>query len=35
MEQWTVLAWVIAIGAVLSVATQKYAEKIGREHHTG
>ena len=35
MEQWTVLAGVIAIGAVLSVATQKYAEKIGREHHTG
>lgn len=33
--QWTVLAGVIAIGAVLSVATQKYAEKIGREHHTG
>ena len=35
IEQWTVLAGVIAIGAVLSVATQKYAEKIGREHHTG
>jgi ABC-2 type transport system permease protein len=33
--QWTVLAVVIAIAAVLSVATQKYAEKIGREHHTG
>jgi ABC-type Na+ efflux pump permease subunit len=35
MEQWTVLAGVIAIGAVLAVATQKYAETIGREHHTG
>lgn len=35
IEQWIVLAGVIAIGAVLSVATQKYAEKIGREHHTG
>jgi ABC-type Na+ efflux pump permease subunit len=34
MEQWIVLAGVIAIGALLSVATQKYAEKIGREHHT-
>ncbi|MCX6691104.1 MAG: ABC transporter permease [Methanoregula sp.] len=35
IEQWIVLAGVIAIGAVLSVATRKYAEKIGREHHTG
>lgn len=35
MEQWVVLAGVIAIGAALSVATQLYAEKIGREHHTG
>ena len=35
MEQWVVLAGVIAIGAALSVATQQYAEKIGREHHTG
>lgn len=34
-DQWIVLAGVVAIGAVLSVATQKYAEKIGREHHTG
>jgi hypothetical protein len=34
MEQWIVLAGVITIGALLSVATQKYAEKIGREHHT-
>jgi ABC-type Na+ efflux pump permease subunit len=35
MEQWVVLAGVIAIGAALSVATRQYAEKIGREHHTG
>ena len=35
IEQWIVLAGVIAIGAVLAVATQKYAETIGREHHTG
>ena len=35
LEQWTVLAGIIAIGAVLSVATQKYAGKIGRERHTG
>jgi ABC-2 type transport system permease protein len=35
MEQWIVLAGVIAIGALLSVATQRYAEKVGREHHTG
>jgi len=34
-DQWVVLIGVLAIGAVLSVATQKYAEKIGREHHTG
>jgi ABC-type Na+ efflux pump permease subunit len=33
-EQWVVLAGVIAIGAILSVATKQYAEKIGREHHT-
>jgi ABC-type Na+ efflux pump permease subunit len=35
IEQWIVLAGVIVIGAVLAVATQKYAETIGREHHTG
>ena len=35
IEQWIVLAGVIATGAVLAVATQKYAETIGREHHTG
>jgi ABC-2 type transport system permease protein len=35
MEQWIVLAGVIAIGALLSVATQWYAEKTGRQHHTG
>jgi ABC-2 type transport system permease protein len=34
-DQWIVLGGVVAIGAVLSVATQKYAETIGREHHTG
>jgi len=34
-EQWVVLAGVIAIGALLSVATQRYAEKVGREHQTG
>jgi ABC-2 type transport system permease protein len=32
---WIVLAGVIAIGALLSVATQRYAEKTGREHHSG
>jgi len=33
--QWIVLAGVIAIGALLSVATQRYALKTGREHHSG
>lgn len=35
MEQWIVLAGVIAIGAILSIATQQYAEKIVQQHHTG
>jgi len=35
MEQWIVLAGVVAIGAFLCLATQWYAEKVGREHHTG
>jgi ABC-type Na+ efflux pump permease subunit len=35
VEQWVVLAGVVAIGAILCLATQWYAGKVGREHHTG
>ncbi|OPY37058.1 MAG: ABC-2 family transporter protein [Methanoregula sp. PtaU1.Bin051] len=34
-EQWLVLAGVIAIGLLLSVILNRYAERTGREHHTG
>lgn len=33
--QWVVLAGVIAAGVLLSVAMTKYADRVGREHHTG
>jgi ABC-type Na+ efflux pump permease subunit len=35
MEQWIVLAGVVAIGGFLCLVTQWYAQKVGREHHTG
>ena len=33
--QWLLLAGVVAAGALLSVILDRYAAKVGREHHTG
>ncbi len=34
-DQWLVLSGVVAAGVLLSVLLNRYAEKTGREHHTG
>jgi hypothetical protein len=34
-EQWLVLAATGAIVLVLGYLTQKYAERVGKSHHTG
>jgi ABC-type Na+ efflux pump permease subunit len=35
IEQWLVLAGVAATAALLSVVLHRYAERVGREHHSG